>query len=256
MSPGSERAPVLEVRRLSMRFGAVEALRDVSFDVRDGDVLALCGDNGAGKSTLVKVVAGVHRPTAGAVLLAGRPVDFGSPRDGLDHGIATIYQDLALAPRLAIYQNVFLGSELVRPLGLPWLRIVDKPSMRRRSAGYLERLQISLADMNAPVSELSGGERQAVAISRALRWEASLVIMDEPTAALGVKERERVLDLIRALHETGVTVILVSHNMDDVVRVANRVVVLRRGRKVADRPADGLTAQALSQLIIAGGEAG
>src|SRR3990172_1986239 len=150
MSPGSERAPVLEVRRLSMRFGAVEALRDVSFAVRDGDVLAFCGDNGAGKSTLVKVVAGVHRPTAGAVLLAGRPVDFGSPRDALDHGIATIYQDLALAPRLAIYQNVFLGSELVRPLGLPWLRIVDKAAMRRRSAGYLERLQISLADMNAP----------------------------------------------------------------------------------------------------------
>jgi ABC-type sugar transport system ATPase subunit len=228
-----------------MAYGAVQALRGVDVDVNSGEVLALCGDNGAGKSSLVKILAGAQQPTAGTLELDGAPVAFRSPQDALRRGVATIYQDLAVAPRLSIWQNVFLGSELTTRLGL-----LDKRAMAEASRGFLARLAVSIADMDTPVESLSGGQRQAVAICRALRWDARIIIMDEPTAALGVKETAQVLDLIRRLHGEGRTVILVSHAMQDVVAVAGRVVVLKAGRKVEDRPVAGLAAGDLAALIM------
>lgn len=240
--------PVLELDGVAMAYGAVEALRGVSLTVAQGEVVGLCGDNGAGKSTLIKLIAGAEQPTGGSIRLFGAIADFASPRDALSKGVATIYQDLALAPRLPIYQNVFMGAELTRRLaGVPFL---DKAAMRRAAKEYLARLSIDMPSVDAPVSRLSGGQRQAVAIARALRWSARVIVMDEPTAALGIKETRRVLDLIGQLHRAGVTVILVSHNMEDVVAVATRVVVLRSGRKVADLSAQGLTAAALGRLIV------
>lgn len=238
--------PVLSLRGVAMSYGAVAALRGVDLDIHAGEVLALCGDNGAGKSSLVKILAGAQRATGGTVTLDGAPVAFRSPQDALRRGVATIYQDLAVAPRLSIWQNVFLGSELTRrPFGL-----LDKRRMAEMSRGFLARLAITIADMETPVERLSGGQRQAVAICRALRWDARIIIMDEPTAALGVKETAQVLGLIRRLHDEGRTVILVSHAMQDVVAVAGRVVVLKAGRKTEDRPVAGLSAGDLAGLVM------
>lgn len=233
-----------------MAYGAVTALAGVDLDVRAGEVLALCGDNGAGKSSLVKILSGAQQPSAGEMRLDGEPLRLRGPQDALRRGVATIYQDLAVAPRLSIWQNVFLGSELTRPpLGL-----LDKRRMAAMSRGFLTRLAVEIGDMETPVERLSGGQRQAVAICRALRWEARIIIMDEPTAALGVRETAQVLDLIRRLHAEGRTVILVSHAMPDVVAVADRVVVLKAGRKVADRAVAGLRAEDLASLIVRGTE--
>ena len=243
---------LLALRGIGMRYGAVQALAGIDLDVAEGEVLALCGDNGAGKSSLVKILSGAQAPSEGTMALDGDTTRFRGPQDALRRGVATIYQDLAVAPRLSIWQNVFLGSELTRPpFGL-----LDKRRMAEASRGYLARLAVSIADMDTPVERLSGGQRQAVAICRALRWDARIIIMDEPTAALGVKETAQVLDLIRRLHAEGRTVILVSHAMGDVVAVAQRVVVLKGGRKVADRPVQDMTgrleAAELAQIIIRG----
>lgn len=239
---------LLALRGIGMAYGAVTALRDVDLDVRAGEVLALCGDNGAGKSSLVKILSGAQMPTSGSLRLEGEELRLRGPQQALQRGIATIYQDLAVAPRLSIWQNVFLGSELTRPpFGL-----LDKRRMAAMSRGFLARLAIDIADMETPVERLSGGQRQAVAICRALRWEARVIIMDEPTAALGVRETAQVLDLIRRLHAEGRTVILVSHAMQDVVAVADRVAVLKAGRKIADRPVVGLSAADLAFLITQG----
>jgi ABC-type sugar transport system ATPase subunit len=231
-----------------MSYGAVTALRDIELDIAAGEVLALCGDNGAGKSSLVKILAGAQQPTAGTLRLEGEALSLRSPQDALRRGIATIYQDLAVAPRLSIWQNVFLGSELTRP---PFF-LLDKRRMAAMSRGFLARLAVDIVDMDTPVERLSGGQRQAVAICRALRWDARIVIMDEPTAALGVKETAQVLDLIRRLHAEKRTVVLVSHAMQDVVAVADRVVILKAGRKVADRGVAGLAAADLAALIMRG----
>ncbi len=241
----------LEATALEKSYGAVHALRGVDLCVHSGEVLALCGDNGAGKSTLIRVLSGAHEPSAGVVRLFGRPVHFGSPHDALQQGIATIYQDLAIAPTMSIWQNVFMGAELTHNL-LPGLKVLDKRSMRRRSAELLKSLNQSIADVDCSVSELSGGQRQAVAISRALLWKARVVIMDEPTAARGVKETAEVLDLVRRLREDDVAVILISHSMEDVVAVADRVVVLKAGRKVAESSSQGLTPSALAQAVMRG----
>jgi ABC-type sugar transport system ATPase subunit len=244
--------PAFSLRGITKSYGAVRALRAIDLDVASGDVLAICGDNGAGKSTLIKIMSGAQEPDTGAMALRGRPVRFRSPHDALTQGVATIYQDLALAPRLSIAANVFMGAELTRSFGLPLLRILDKPRMAREARGYLERLSIRVDDTNSPVERLSGGQRQAVAISRTLRWDAGLIIMDEPTAALGVKETALVLDLVRHLRAEGRTVVIVSHNMADVVAVANRVAILRNGTKVVDREIAGATADDLSHMIMTG----
>ncbi len=243
--------PLLSLRGIAKRFGAVEALRGVDLEVSASEVVGICGDNGAGKTTLIKIVSGAEPPSSGAVLLDGAPVGFESPADALRGGVATIYQDLALAPRLSIQENVFMGAELTRRL-LPGLFILNKRAMRRAAADYLRRLKVEISDLGAPVGSLSGGQRQAVAISRALRWKARLVIMDEPTAALGVRETQQVLDLIRQLRANGVAVVIVSHNMHDVLAVADRVAILKRGRKIFDIAASGLTPDRLGRAVATG----
>ena len=248
----SREAPILSLRGVGKSYGPVVAVRDVDLDVFRGQVLAICGDNGAGKSSLIKIMSGAEAATSGAITLRGNEVRFRSPHDALTYGVATIYQDLALAMRLSIAQNVFMGAELTRPLLFPFLRVLDKKKMAEDSRAYLSRLSVTIDDMARPVERLSGGQRQAVAISRALRWNADIIIMDEPTAALGVKETAQVLDLIRKLKAEGRTVILISHNMRDVVALADRVAILGGGRKYVDRPLDGLTADDLSHLIMNG----
>ena len=243
--------PLLRLRDLRKSYGAVAALKGVDLDVFAGEIVAICGDNGAGKSTLIRIVSGAHRQSAGTLELDGRAVAFASPREALVAGVATIYQDLALASRLPIWQNIFIGAELTRRLA-PGLNILDKRRMRAEARALLARLKIDIADTDRPVELLSGGQRQAVAIARALRWEAGLVIMDEPTAALGVAESRQVLDLIRALQRGGTTVILISHNMADIIGVASRVAVLKNGSKIADLPVDGLTADDLAHLVMTG----
>lgn len=242
--------PLLSLRGIGKSYGPVQALGQVDLDIAPGDVIGICGDNGAGKSTLIRIIAGAQAPSGGAMAFAGRPVSFRSPHDAYLTGIATIYQDLALAPRLAIWKNVFLGAELTR--GPRGLGLLDKRKMRAEAKGYLARLGITLSDTDIAVENLSGGQRQAVAISRALRWNAELIVMDEPTAALGVKETAQVLDLIRRLKHDGKTIILVSHNMADVCAVTNRVAIFKSGRKVIDRTVAGLDADTLAHMVMTG----
>jgi len=241
---------MIRLRNLGKRFGGVQALEGVDLDIGAGECVAIVGDNGAGKSTLIRLLSGADVPSSGSVELDGRPVRFRSPMQALAAGIATTYQDLALAPRLSIAQNVFMGGELLlRP---HFLGLLDKQRMRREARGYLARFGFPGADMDRPVSDLSGGQRQAVALARALRWQARVVIMDEPTAALGVSETRMVLDLIRALRTQRVTVILVSHDMDDVVAVSERVVVLKRGRKAGELATASVDANALAHVVMSG----
>lgn len=244
--------PLLSLRGIGKAYGPVVAVREVDLDIFAGEVVAICGDNGAGKSSLIKVISGAEEATSGTLSMRGKTVVFASPHDALSHGVATIYQDLALAPRLSIAQNVFMGSELTRPLLLPFLRVLDKKRMAQEARGFLRQLSVTVEDMDRPVERLSGGQRQAVAISRALRWKAEIIIMDEPTAALGVKETALVLDLIRKLKADGRTVLLISHNMRDVVALADRVVIMGAGRKYVDQPLGDLTADDLSHMIMAG----
>jgi ABC-type sugar transport system ATPase subunit len=243
--------PLLRLAGIAKSYGAVAALRGVDLDIRAGEVVAICGDNGAGKSTLIRIVSGAHEPDAGTIELAGRKIVFASPLQALTAGIATIYQDLALAPRLPIWQNVFIGAELTRRVA-PGLTVLDKRRMRDAARVYLAQLKVDIADTDRPVELLSGGQRQAVAIARALRWKAQFVIMDEPTAALGVAEGRQVLELVRELQRGGTTVLLISHNMADIVAVATRVAVLKAGRKIADLPAAGLSADDLAHLVMTG----
>jgi ABC-type sugar transport system ATPase subunit len=244
--------PLLSLRGIGKSYGPVVAVREVDLDIFAGEVVAICGDNGAGKSSLIKVISGAEEATSGTLRMRGKAVAFASPHDALSHGVATIYQDLALAPRLSIAQNVFMGSELTRPLLLPFLRVLDKKRMAQEARGFLKQLSVTVEDMDRPVERLSGGQRQAVAISRALRWKAEIIIMDEPTAALGVKETALVLDLIRKLKADGRTVLLISHNMRDVVALADRVVIMGAGRKYVDQPLGDLSADDLSRMIMAG----
>lgn len=239
--------PLLAARGVSKRFGALKALSDVDLDIRPGEVLALLGDNGAGKSTFVKILAGAHQPSGGELVLDGTPVAFASPQEASDHGIATIFQELALSENLSIAENVFLGRELVtRVAGIPFLR---RTAMKTQVAALLRELDAHITDPDAPVGSLSGGQRQAVAICRALNLEARLVIMDEPTAALAVAETRKVLSLARRLAERGCAVVIISHNLVDVFEVADRMVVFRRGRKIAERRRHDTTSEEIVSLI-------
>ena len=247
-SPASADAPPLvSVRGLSKRFGALTALRDVDLDIRAGEVLALLGDNGAGKSTFIKVLAGAHPPSDGQIAIRGTPVTFASPQDAADAGIATIFQELALSENLSIAENVFLGREIVTRIArLPFLR---RAEMKARVTTLLAELDAHIADPDAPVGSLSGGQRQAVAICRALNLDARLIIMDEPTAALAVAETRKVLSLARRLAGRGCAVVLISHNLVDVFEVADRMVVFRRGRKIAERRREATTSEEIVALI-------
>jgi len=218
---------------ITKRFGGVHALESVDFEVMNGEVMALVGDNGAGKSTLIKVVAGAHQPDAGEMLLDGRPVRFDRPQDAWAAGVATIYQELALAGKMSIVDNIFLGREMTyRLAGIDFL---DRGAMRRRAETLLSDLEVEVPDLDAWVEYLSGGQRQGVAIARAMNIDSDLIIMDEPTAALAVAEVRKVLGFIDRLRRQGKAVVLISHNIQDVFEVADRITVLRQGRRVALR---------------------
>jgi D-xylose transport system ATP-binding protein len=214
---------VLSLRGISKNFGAVSALTDIDLDVRAGEVVALVGDNGAGKSTLVKILAGVHQPSSGSIAFRGKPVTLADPSTALGLGIATVFQDLALCENLDVVANIFLGREL-SPLRL------DEVSMEVKAWTLLNELSARIPSVREPVASLSGGQRQTVAIARSLLLEPKLILLDEPTAALGVAQTAEVLDLIERVRDRGLGVIMVSHNMEDVRAVADRVVVLRLGK--------------------------
>ncbi|MBJ7903945.1 ATP-binding cassette domain-containing protein [Streptomyces sp. NPDC004549] len=216
--------PVLALRGVSKRFGAVQALTDVTLEVHAGEVVALVGDNGAGKSTLVKTIAGVHPIDEGVIEWEGKTVQVNKPHDAQNLGIATVYQDLALCDNIDVVGNLYLGRELRRT------GVLDEVEMERRSRELLDQLSIRIPSVRIPIASLSGGQRQVVAIARSMLGEPKLVILDEPTAALGVEQTAQVLDLVERLRERGHAVILISHNMADVKAVADKVAVLRLGR--------------------------
>ncbi|MGK9452186.1 ATP-binding cassette domain-containing protein [Acidithiobacillus caldus] len=245
--------PLLQLRDIGKSYGAVQALRGVDLDLWAGEVLALLGDNGAGKSTLVKVVAGAHAPSRGEMFLAGRQIRIFDPRYARDLGIETIYQDLALAENLDVAANIFLGREWrQRLLGI--MPVLKRRQMRDEARKILQDLAIELPFRQA-VGELSGGQRQAVAIARAAYWQARLVIMDEPTAAIGVGEHEAILQLIENLARGGAAVILVTHTMPDVWRVATRIVVLTRGEKALEGKVQDLDEERVVRAMLVGREA-
>ena len=241
-----ESIPLLEARSLVKHYGNVLAMDGASFAAHEGEVTALIGDNGAGKSTLVKALSGALRPDSGQILVSGSPVSLSSPLDARRHGIETVYQDLALAPDLDAAANLHLGREIYwfRPL-----RILNKPAMRRRAVEAFADLGVELKDVTAPVITLSGGQRQSVAVARAVAYASKIIFMDEPTAALGVVQRERVLDNIKRVRDRGIAVILISHNMPEVLSVSDRVEVLRMGRRVARfRTADATVEQLVGAM--------
>lgn len=225
--------PLMEARGVVKRFGGVQALRGANFSVAAGEVVALMGDNGAGKSTLVKTLGGVHAPDEGEVLFEGRPVHARTPGDIQALGVETVYQDLALAPDLDTAANLFLGRELYRSGFLRPLGILSKRQMAARGHEVLAKLNVKITNELAPVATLSGGQQQSVAVARAVTWADRVVIMDEPTAALGVPQTRAVLDLIRRVADSGRGVVLVSHNLPDVFAVSDRIEVLRLGQRVA-----------------------
>jgi D-xylose transport system ATP-binding protein len=244
-------APILELRGVSKRFGSVEALTDVDFEVRSGEVMALVGDNGAGKSTLIKCVAGIYSTDGGEIFFEGRPVTISGPKDAAKLGIEVVYQDLALCDNLDVVQNMFLGREVHDPL----FRLREAP-MEQRTAETLESLSVTtISSVRQPVATLSGGQRQSVAVARAVLWNNRVVFLDEPTAALGVAQTRQVLDLVKRLGEQGLAVVLVSHNLLDVFEVADRITVLRLGRNVGVYEKDATNEQEIVQAITVGAPA-
>ena len=242
--------PVLEARDISIRFGGVEALRRVSLHLMPGEVLALAGDNGAGKSTLIKILSGVYHADAGELRFDGRAMQLRDPQDARAQGIETIYQDLALADNLDVGSNIFLGREPTRrKLGF---QVIDRPRMAQVAREVLERLDIviPLRKLGGPVKMLSGGQRQAIAIGRAIYWNARVLIMDEPTAALGVPEQRKVMALIGSLKAQGVAVLLVSHNLHDIFAVSDRIVVLRRGEVAGEREVPHTNGDEIVRLMV------
>lgn len=246
--PAPTRDIVLETRGLTKHYGGVEALTGADFVLRRGEHVAIVGDNGAGKSTFVRNVTGVERPTSGEVLFEGRPVQFRSPLEAREAGIETVYQNLALAEHLDVPANIFLGREeyLFRLGPLSWL---DKRKMRREAERLLAETGIRIPDLTQPLMSMSGGQRQCVAISRAAGWGSKLIVMDEPTAALGIQETTRVERIIQGLRERGVAVVLVSHNLRQVFKLVDRIVVFRRGRIVGSLDAKETDGNAVVALI-------
>lgn len=243
--------PILEIKGLNKTFGPVHVLHDVDFTVRAGEVTALVGDNGAGKSTLVKCVAGIHGHDSGTVTFQGRQVHIRGPKDAARLGIEVVYQDLALADNLDIVQNMFLGRER----GSRWM--LDESAMEKAARETLASLSVrTVKSVRTPVASLSGGQRQTVAIAKAVLWNSKVVLLDEPTAALGVAQTRQVLDLVRRLAEQGLGVVLISHNMADVFEVADRIATLYLGRMVAQVPTKEVTNTQVVELITAGRSGG
>lgn len=251
----SESTPVLSLKGISKSFGAVQALADVDFEVHAGEVVALVGDNGAGKSTLVKTIAGIHSADAGRVVFEGREVAVNGPHDAATLGIATVYQDLALCDNLDVVENLYLGHEQVGEGVRTITRQLDENAMERRAGELLERLAVTIVDLRSEVGTLSGGQRQQVAIARSLLGDPKLVVLDEPTAALGVRQTALVLALVKRLGEEGHAVVVISHNLADVFEVADRIFVLRLGRGVAIFPAAETTHEEVVAAITGGAAA-
>jgi D-xylose transport system ATP-binding protein len=240
--------PLLELRGVSKHFGAVIALHEVDFKVYPGCVTALVGDNGAGKSTLIKCVAGIYRIDGGEVIYDGKPVSINGPRAASDLGIEVVYQDLALADNLDVVQNMFLGREELEPL-----RTLDETKMEARARDTLAGLSVTtIRSVRQTVAGLSGGQRQSVAVAKAVMWNSRLVILDEPTAALGVAQTRQVLDLVKRLAEQGLSVVLISHNLHDIFEVADNITVLRLGQNVAEFKRAEVTQEKVVHAITAG----
>lgn len=252
----SEAHPLVSMRKISKRFGGVAALTDVDLDAYPGEVLAIVGDNGAGKSTLIKILTGVYQPTAGAIMLDGKEIVLNSHADAIEVGIDAVYQTLALADHLDPAANLFLGSELTRTVA-GFLPLLDNKRMREEAERVLyERLGVRLPDMDAPAESLSGGQRQAVAIARAVyHADLRVLVMDEPTAALGPQETKRTLSLIETLRAQGLAIILISHSLDDVFAIADRIQVMRRGRLVGVVKTKESTKQDVLGMIVGAAEA-
>jgi fructose transport system ATP-binding protein len=235
MTANVQKAPlVMEARNLVKKYGSVVAMNGADFELRPGEILAVIGDNGAGKSSLIKALSGATIPDSGEIFLDGQPISFKSPIDARKNGIETVYQDLAVAPAMTIAENLFLGREILRPGPLgKLLRLLDKPKMLAEATRHMSGLQFAIKSMTQPVETLSGGQRQGVAVARSAAFARHVVIMDEPTAALGVREGNMVLDLIRRVRDSGLPVILISHNMPHVFEVADRIHVHRMGKRAA-----------------------
>ncbi|HZK40948.1 MAG TPA: ATP-binding cassette domain-containing protein [Atribacterota bacterium] len=234
----SKTLPIVEMRNIKKSFGGVQALRGVSLVLHRNEVLGLVGDNAAGKSTLMKILSGAHRPSQGEILIEGKKVDFASSLDAQRKGIAMVYQDLALADNLDVVANVFLGRELTNVKIGP-ISVMDEHRMEQETQRLLDRLKINVSSVRSKVERLSGGQRQAVAIARATAFDNKVTIMDEPTAALSVTAISKVLDLVRELKAQGSSIIIISHRLEDIYQVSDRMMVLRQGRKVCDTPVTG-----------------
>jgi D-xylose transport system ATP-binding protein len=240
--------PLLELKGVSKRFGAVQALHEVDFDVRAGEVTALVGDNGAGKSVTIKCIAGIYPIDAGEIRWEGKPVSISGPKDASALGIEVVYQDLALADNLDVVQNMYLGREEVTPL-----RALDETKMERRCSETLSSLSVTtIRSVRQTVAGLSGGQRQSVAVAKAVMWNSKVVILDEPTAALGVAQTRQVLDLVKRLAEQGLAVVLVSHNLHDIFEVADNICVLRLGQNVGEYRRQNVTQTQIVEAITAG----
>jgi D-xylose transport system ATP-binding protein len=241
--------PVLALRGVSKSFGPVQALSDVDFEVDRDEVVALVGDNGAGKSTLVKTIAGIHEADSGTISFEGEEVSVTSPSDAVDLGIATVYQDLALSDNLDVVENLYLGREQVSEGPTGAIGQLDEVAMEKRTGELLQNLAVTITDLRAEVGTMSGGQRQQVAIARSLLGDPKLVILDEPTAALGVRQTAQVLALIKRLKEQGHAVLVISHNLADVFEVADRIYVLRLGKEAGDFPASETNQDAVVAAI-------
>ena len=242
---------LLEVRGLSKHFGAIRALDDFNMTIARGEVVALAGDNGAGKTTMIKTISGVFQPTAGEIRLKGEAVHFATPQEARDRGIETIYQDLALADNLSIGANIFLGREpMTKRFG--FLPVLDRKAMAKAARETMALLDFHVSRLDAPVSNFSGGQRQAVAIGRAVHWDAQILIMDEPTAALGVPEQRKVIALIHQLKAQGHGIIFISHNLQDIFAVSDRIVVMRRGIKAGERRISETNHDEVVKLMVGG----
>ena len=252
MSERDRGRSIYAARGLSKHYGPITACDNVDLDIRGGEILAIVGDNGAGKTTLVKMLTGAIQPDSGQLVRDGKEITLTSTMDAHRHGIEVVYQELALAPNLDVVSNVFLGREITwQPGFLPYPRFLMRRRMVQLAASELSRLEVSIPSVTGvPVGRLSGGQRQSVAIARSVYWASDILFMDEPTAALGVRESQAVLKLIRRVADHGVAVVMISHAMPHVVELADRVVVMRHGRKVEDRPANEITVEGLVKMIV------